>query len=755
MLQQNDVFVHQKTTYRLLQVIYPHAYVISLDAENPVPFQWDASELKESESLKRIDDPYQDAIVSQAAADVASRNLRWSRIQDLVKNPDVYDDKKRWPLLVEHGLRIGVSPKTLLANLRLYWVGGQNEDSLLGRYHMCGILTTDMPGVHILTKRGMRGKTTALFAPAGQKARGRPAANYATFIVTNEDRKRLIAIARMTYAQDDTVSIRALADAVIRARYSERDEDGKLKRDENDNAILFPEGKRPSVEQLRYLIKKAIPISTLNASRTSKASHENNHAPATGTVQDDCIGPGDVYEIDATFLDASIVAMADAFTVIGKPTLYLVVDRDTKLIVGFHLSLENPSFAEAKLAILSIATDWEAVCKRFKVPYHASDWPARGLMPRRFVGDRGEMISFKSDVIAEGMSIAISNPPARRASWKPIVESSFKMTQVALKDNVPGYEPAKNVHSRAGKNYEEKACLNFEKLFRVFLQTVIQHNRASKQGNVVTPAEAFRGQTPSPINKWNRGIESHMGQGKRFKYDYLQRKLSPVGEGKVFVDGIHFMGCVYDFPAAHRNDWMTRASLSKCFPVSVTYSSELVDKVIVQDPFDKHQQYEAMLASESEMLMGYSFAEVKAYNYEKAKLLKKGAATAMAGRISLSESIEEDTAPAAAKVKASRKNRSHSRTFAGPEARADEAFERNKDAHALHGDATLPYYGQLDDEQDIEDVTPKVVSLSDARAARSQPTSSFSAEANSSPAPVEPGAVSTANPDLYSQLMNL
>jgi putative transposase len=752
-LQQNDVFKHQKSTYRLLKVDGQRAYVICMDAKNPVPQEWEASELREFGEIEKIEDTSLRQL-SESAADIATGKLRWERIKAIVDHPEIYDGSQRWALLVEHGKSIGVTPKTLLANLRMYWLGGQVEDALRGSFQNCGTLAAEKPGVHSVVKKGLRGKSIALFAPVTTVARGRPPTDYQTFALSMTDRNRLISIAKKTYAKDEKFSIRALSDTIIKTHYSVRDENGKHRLDADGDVIMYPKGKRPSIQQIRRIVEKALAISTLNASRTTKANHANNHAAATGTVQDDCIGPGDVYEIDATFVDAFIVAMADAFTIIGKPTLYLVVDRDTKLIVGFHISLEDPSFAEAKLAILTIASDWEAVCKRLNVPYKASDWPAQGVMPRRFVGDRGEMISFKSDVITEGMNIAISNPPARRASWKPIVESSFKMTQVALKDNVPGYEPSKQVGARDGRKHKDGACLNFNDFARVFLRSVITHNRAVKKGNVVTPKEAFLGEIPSPILKWNRGA----GLGKRYSYEYLQRKLSPVDEGAVFVDGIHFKGCVYDFPEAHKNDWMTRASLKGSFKVMVTYSTELVDTVIVNDPFDKRTTYRAVLASESQMLSGYSFAEVKAYWFAQKKLLKRGEELATAGRIALSIAIDELVQPAVTKIKASRKNRTTSRSYAGPEARADEAFSRNKVAHALHGDDTLPHYGDADEsdiETDAGDVTPNVVNIADARATKGWHASA--APTSGEPPSVEKvsSPVSATNPSLLSQTMDL
>jgi hypothetical protein len=55
----------------------------------------------------------------------------------------------------------------------------------------------------------------------------------------------------------------------------------------------------------------------------------------------DPVGPGDVYQIDSTTADIYLVNSLSAKIPIGRPTLYLVIDVWSGMIVGFNLTLRR------------------------------------------------------------------------------------------------------------------------------------------------------------------------------------------------------------------------------------------------------------------------------------------------------------------------------------------------------------------------------------------------------------------------------
>ena len=427
--------------------------------------------------------------------------------------------------------------------------------------------------------------------------------------------------------------MRGAAVAAINELFALKDKDGTPLRNADEGALLPPLGSYPSVDQVRRLLEKVLTVSGRFKKRNGAASFENNHAASTGSVLDDCVGPGDVYEIDSTIVDAYIVARANRAVIIGKSTLYLIIDRWSRLIVGFYLSLEPPSWAEGTQAILSIASDWGAVCKRLGVKYDPRVWPACEVMPNRFFGDRGDMISTASNALCDGVQVQVTNAPALNSQAKPIVESGFLTTHVPMRDNVPGYEPPTNPFKRRAKKFHKDACLTLDELAGIYLGIIQTHNRKVKTGYQASPEEILNDQSSKPYEIWQRGISDRMGLLSRMPIAMLRRKLSPTDTGVVKKDGIHFRGCIYH--SHELREWITKASLNGSFEVVVRYQTNLVDSVTVISPSNDQREYEVSLTTTCEAYAGYSFAEVKFVRDQKARQDISGKHTNLAQDVAL------------------------------------------------------------------------------------------------------------------------
>lgn len=663
--QVNDVIELNGNAVRILAINRTAGliWLFPLEQKNALPRQWTIEDFlldSVQSTVRYLPEPSDVRPWETSPADIQVSTDRWNRIKDLVSSPKyqlLLQRTTRARCLAEHAQNVGTSDRTLLADLRLWWAGGQKRSALLGRYFQSGRVlgenghrtsslevTDDLSGI----------KSTIFFAPHTQVARGRRPIreDYAPFSIPFEMRKTILKTAQDYFLADNTRSMRATADYVLRKHFALRDENGALLRGTDGRSAILPApGQRPTVAQIRYLLKKALTVANQYTSRFSKAEFNNNHADASGSVAEDTAGAGDTYEIDATIVDCYVVAVADRATILGKPTLYLVIDRASRLIVGFYISLEHPSWNEAKLAIMSIAGDWKALCVRLNVPFDESDWPAAGVLPNRFVGDRGEMLSYASDIVCDELAIPVTNPPALAARRKCIVEGGFHTTQVPLRDNVPGYEPQSNVTKRRGKKYDRDASLTLDELAAIYLRIVITHNNKVMNNYPLTPQEILRGDAATPVNLWRRSIQSSMGSLPRYEYATLSRALMPVEEAVVTKYGIRFRECTYIFKHSAFKEWVSRASIRGSFRVRVAFNLGLVDEIIVIDPSDSRTNYKGELAPKSQNFAGYSYAEVKAITRQKARLDRQGEHGNTASNVALSEDIDAVSTPARAKTK--------------------------------------------------------------------------------------------------------
>lgn len=670
------------------------AALILLEKEiaNPLPTRRTLAELAGWDArreLRVVEHSPESMPPAVGAADIVVRDLRWQRIEGLVGNPALYDRKSRNKLLNEHAQAIGSTKETLLSDLRRYWLKGQNKDALLGDFWRCGHPQQEDESVLVVERKGEQGAKIVAFASGLGQARGRrpKGGKYVPLALSKLVRAKVLEVAKRYFLEDERRSIRATTDHVVRELFALRDENGELKRGPEGEALLKPLGQRPTEHQVRYLLRKALGPSETFKRRVGDADHDNNHAAATGSILDDCLGPGDVYEIDATVIDLWVVAEADHQTIIGKPTLYLVVDRDSRLIVGFHISLENPQWEEAKLAILSICSDWEALCKRFSVAYRPDAFPARGVFPNRFAADRAEMLSFMSNILCDGLEQQVTNVPSKKSKSKSCVEGSFHETNVPIKDSAPGYEFPRNARKRQGKQYDKDASLTLTELIRIYLELVIAHNLKVRLGMPLSPEDVYKGWKATPASLWQRGIERRMAAPARYSYEYVRSKLMPLGEAIVQRDGVHFRGLIYTFDQALSEDWFARASLQGRFTVTVAYSSALVDSVVIHDPFDKRKTYSGRLTSDdAKRFTGYSWAEVRAYMHKSALMKHDGTEHNQAHRVGLAETISAVGEAAYSRMKSATRGVKHGTRYRDAVAiRKAEAQKRRQSTHSPIG----------------------------------------------------------------------
>lgn len=757
-LLRNDVFDLDGTLYRVLHIGGPQdrVYAIRLGVKNPLPTHWDRQLFESADFRQRLRivvPPESNRPYKPSPADRAIADKRWRRIKDLVEGDPIVilEPQHRMQALRVHAKRTGTTDRTLFADLRRYWTGGQRHDALLGDYHCSGRIRDDADALQV-ERNAPSGMTQVVFAPCGQRARGRRPrfGSHEPMAISKSLRETILRIAQKHYLEDEIRSVRAVSDRVLKELFSLRDEDGKpLRSPDGKHVILKPLGQRPTFDQIRYMLRKTIPKPHAFCKRVSPTDFANNHAASHGSVLDDTIGAGDVYEIDATRIDVFIVAVADRATIIGKPTLYLVIDRATRLITGFYISLENPSWNEAKLAVLSIAGDWCALCQRLGVPFDRNDWPAAGVLPHRFFGDRGEMITYASDVLCDGLRIPITNAPSKLSQRKCIVESGFHTTQVPLKDVVPGYEPPRNARKRRGKKYDKDACLTLDELTAIYLRIVIAHNNKVITGYPLSPENVLKGLKATPINLWHSSIVRHMGAPARQEFTYLRQQLMPTDTGSVHVDGVHFRGCVYRTEDHRCASWQSVASLKKSFNVSVVFSPALVDEVLILDPYDGRKQYVGKLTSDSQAFRGYTFAEVAAVNKATSALRYAGDQSNQTLRIALDQDIESVVGPAHAAMKSETRGVQHGSRYRGAvDVRNAEARKRRKHAHGLNSmDAqvvatveTAPVDGAA--------VGSNVVRLRTPEPLTSQPDSSELAALTTTPC-------MDVDPDVLGDLLNL
>lgn len=589
MLFRNDLFLMNDATFRLLVIVPSTNVAWAIDVVDPsaLPLRFNYSSIKQLPQLSAKGSA--NRVQSETASLRAQQT--WSRIESLVTSPGIYNPSERNLAINIRARELGCSPQTLMKALRRYWQGGQTISALTGLFHLCGQVDEETPS----RTRGRRPTYT-----------DRP-----IYICSADDKKHMDEIIRKSYLKDTVVS--------VPAAYQRLQEKYYRYLDGNQILTFKKPGETPSLRQFRYYLQNNFSLEEIIRKRVGDKDFERDHRARLGAGMEDCHGIGHVYEIDATIADVFLVASKDRSRIIGKPTLYLIYDKYSRLVVGFYVGLEAPSWPAAMQAIVSIAEDKASLCSRYRVPYDPADWPAHACYPQSFLGDRGEMLAANSSMLSKNLQITVKNAPSKRPDNKGTVECGFKLIHHPMADAVPGYEPPSNVQKRRGKKYDKDACLTLDEFTAILLGAIISHNRSGMSGYDLAAELLSQGVRPIPRELWAADLLRSSGAIARYDEAFVRFNLLPQEKAVVTREGILFRNCYYTCPEGVKRGWFVKAG-QKRYPIAVSYDRRLTDSVYISDKQSPSQFITAVLTPRSNDYRGLSFEEVAVYEYLRSAL---------------------------------------------------------------------------------------------------------------------------------------
>ncbi|SEK14926.1 hypothetical protein SAMN05444746_11614 [Variovorax sp. OK212] len=419
------------------------------------------------------------------------------------------------------------------------------------------------------------------------------------FDYTEELKNKAWEIAKPLLAEKKS-SRRNIFNKVCKVLWSYIDNDGKV--------ALLP---KPSPRQFYYELDKRHGRVAELKRQSGPGEFRNDFRGKLGNVLMEAIGVGHQYEMDSTQVDLWIVSKDDRSKIIGKPTLYLIVDRYSRLIVGYHLTLDKPSWDGAKRAILSLVEDREAKANRLEVPWKPELHPAHGHLPGQIILDRGsENIGYDSDRIADDVEVDVINLPAHFSSGKGTIECSFRITHVPLRDNTAGYQFPAEAMRRHGDSYMHDAEFDLDDLDAELYQIFEMHNQKMYPGMPLAEEAKLAGVRPIPLQVWKHDQSKAMGLTTKYDAKSLEAKLLSKKLGVISQNGIRLNDVFYTCDHAEKNNWFVKKAGGRYPEVNISYDRRHVDTIFVQDLVDPRRWHEAHLTPACVVYAGKSFAEV-------------------------------------------------------------------------------------------------------------------------------------------------
>jgi hypothetical protein len=664
---------NEKVVERVLWLNKAHDYGYFFNIHSSTfPFERSISEVEEGLNRGSVilveKDPYSRLINESDIPEkhLSLRDNAWEVIRDIVNlEPFVYNSAERRKLILEKCEAHNIHESTVIRYLKKYWQRGKTKNALLPDYYLCG-------------GKGKEKK-------ASEVKRGRPRKHGQVTgegINIDENIKKTFrsAINKHYYSSAEK-SLTLTYELMLKEYFSI---DSKVK-GSVEIPVIKSYGDIPSLNQFRYWFEKERDIKKEISQRKGRKNYDQNHRAIIGESTTEALGPGAVYQIDATVGDLYLLSRFNRDWIIGRPVIYSVMDVYSRMIVGLYIGLEGPSWAGAMMALANAASDKVSFCQDFGIEIEKHEWPVAHL-PESILADRGELEGSKVEPLINNFGIKVLNTPSYRADLKGIIEQHFRVTNSRTKAFLPG--AVKPVKERGDRDYRLEAQLDIYQFTQVIIKCALYHNNQHYLTNYQREEMMVEdGVAPIPLQLWEWGINNKSGKLRHVSEDIVKLNLMPTGKATVTAKGIAFKGLLYGSKQSLKERWFEKARNRGTWKIEISYDPRNMDYLYLRDEdglgFDKcflleHQQrYKGKVVEEINYLLEYEKLREKQH---KEKTIQS--------KVDLNTEIEEivnqakmetsqkqtDVISKRSRIGSIRENRSIEKMIQ----REEEAFELNK-----------------------------------------------------------------------------
>ena len=584
MLRINDVYSNQDSKYRILSLLPEQVVWIDIDHTSALPELIPIKELVNliEEGVCYItDDPYQ-SLLLQAPEEGSTAQLKrdesYELIKPIVSHPLYYLPEERAKFINEIIDAKRSTKQTLYRLLRRYWQRGQAPNALLPNYK----------------NSGAKGKKRI----AKDKQLGRPRVyKKGTTAIINEDIERLFSIIINKYLLNDSKYTIVYAYRKFKAMYRSLNPEV---REENF----------PSIWQFKYFYNKHFTSVQKLKARHNKISYNKDIRQLRSTVNTQVLGPGSRYEIDATIADIYLVSDSDRQSVVGRPVIYFVTDVFSRMVAGFYIGFENPSYATSIQALEMAVADKQSYCKKYGINITADDWPCIGL-PDAILADRGELLGHQIETLEKSFSVRVENTPPYRGDLKPIVERYFKTMQAKFKPFAPGVVTGVKEKKKGGNDYRLDAALTISDFKKIIINSILMHNNAHQLSHYDRDSDMPADLPLVPIELWNWGLQHRTGRLRTVSAKDLYIALLPRKKATLSDLGIKLFGNYYICSEIREQGWLHRKNtVYRPKSLEVGYDPLDANTIYIFHEQNSLHYWKAHLSDRSREFKGCSFWEV-------------------------------------------------------------------------------------------------------------------------------------------------
>lgn len=197
-------------------------------------------------------------------------------------------------------------------------------------------------------------------------------------------------------------------------------------------------------------------------------------------------------ELDHTLLDIHVLH-DELGTLLGRPSITVLIDHYSHMVLGYQISFEKPSYASVCIACMNSFLNKDGLFESEDIDI---SWPAHGI-PDTIITDNGNEFWGKSfSAVADEIGTVFQYCPIRKGNYKSRVERFFGIVNSMVLDDLPGVvrKPGKAGDGYDGSQAAKITFTEFKRYFILWL-TGVYHNLPIPESDM----------TPNEL--WNDSVE--------------------------------------------------------------------------------------------------------------------------------------------------------------------------------------------------------------------------------------------------------
>jgi hypothetical protein len=551
------------------------------------------------------------------------RDNRWEVLEPLITGDNEFKmlfPKERATLIAErtnvkfahgkNGAEITYGRKSIYKFYYLWLCGGKTVNALFGRY-----LNSGAPGENRVQKENKLGRPSKISSITEQP----------TGVVLTSTWLNIICFGILLFFNNKPGKGTDKKLTGIKTAYRNTLRHfcpkGKVRNKKGEWEIQLPDytkGEVFSPRQFEYQVRKEVErnLQDFFRKRFGERRYKLRFRELKGNSTREAPYPGALYQIDATIADIYLVSRLNRRHVIGRPTIVVIIDVFSRMIVGICVRFEREGWNVINLALKNATEDKVQFCKKYGVDISKDEWPVLGLCDA-ITGDRGPMLGYNADNLVAGLKMRVSNLPPYRADWKGIIEQMFRLLNIRVIDQLPGaLNPEKE---RGDRDIRLDAVLDINQFTGILIKAILYHNNHHYMDWYELDKDMIASNLmPIPRELFLWGQKNRSGKPRYRDSESIRIHLLPGDEATVTRRGIRFKGEFYTCEKAEEENWRFIARNRSTWKEDIAYDPR-IPEIIYLRPKDGSPSIPCHLIVSDSIAANSDWAEVEEY-YERKQI---------------------------------------------------------------------------------------------------------------------------------------